>query len=97
MRMVGLVAFVAIAVLLLAFPDLWWQVCRADGGIIGCYLGEIWAASMLVVGTGWGLINAVGYLSSLLRRDTKASMASSSGGVWDRELDQDLQPDKCNA
>jgi len=89
-RIVCLAGFVAIAVLLLAFPDFWWQMRRADGGLVVCLLGGIRATSMLVVGTGWGLVHAVGYLSYLLRRDAKASMASSPEGVWDRELDYDL-------
>jgi hypothetical protein len=95
-RIVRLVALVAIAVLLLAWPNLGLQMRRVDGPIIICLLGGICAASMLVVGTGWGFIHLVGYLSSLLRSDKKATIASSPDGVWDRELDQELPAGKCD-
>jgi hypothetical protein len=58
-RTVTWVAFVAIAVLLLVFPNLWWQMSRVDAGLLACLPGGIVAASMLVVGTGWGLMHLV--------------------------------------
>jgi hypothetical protein len=53
-------------------------------------MGGIYVASMSVVGAGWGTVHLVGYLASRPRRDKKAGMGSSFGGVWDRELDHDL-------
>ncbi len=89
-----LVAILAIAVLSLAFPNLWWEIRRAGGLVIICFFGGICAASMLTVGTVWGFFHVV---SSVHSRDTKATMASSSGGVWDRDLDQVLPSGKCDA
>jgi amino acid transporter len=86
-RTASWVGLVAVAVLLLAFPDFWWRTWRANGSSSIYLFGAICAASMFVVGTGWGLIHLVGYLTARLRSDTKASPAPSSGGVWDRELD----------
>ena len=86
-RMHRWVALVAVAVLLVAFPDFWWQMWRANRSLSFCLFGGVCATSMFVVGTGWGLIHLVGYLTDRLRSDTKASLTSSSGGVWDRELD----------
>jgi len=86
-RIVALVAVVATAVLVVAFPDFWWQMWRANRSLSICLFGGVCATSMFVVGTGCGLIHLVGYLTDRLRSDTKASLTSSSGGVWDRELD----------
>jgi small basic protein len=86
-RMVSLAALVAIAALLLAFPDFWWQVWQANRWLSVCVFGAVCATSMFVVGTGWGLIHLIGYLTTLRVRDTKARLTSSYGGVWDRELD----------
>jgi hypothetical protein len=89
-KIVWLIALGAIAAILSAFPNLWSLMHRADGGIVAFVsLGGIVAASMLVVGTGWGLMHFIRYLLTLLRSNTKASVASSFEGVWDRELDQD--------
>jgi hypothetical protein len=96
-RMVSLATLVAIAVFLLAFPDLWWRMRQADGGFIVCCFGGICAASMLVVGAGWGFMHLVEFLSSLFWSHAKATTASSIEGVWDRELDQDLPAGKRDA
>jgi hypothetical protein len=88
--MASRVALVAVAALLLAFPDFWWQMWRADRSLSVCLVGCVCATSMFVVGTGWGLIHLLGYLRARLRGDSKASLTCSSGGVWDRELDQSL-------
>ena len=81
------VGLVAVAALLLAFPDFWWQRWRASRLVSICLLGVVCAASMFVVGTGWGLVHLVGHLTARLRSNAKARLTSSSGGVWDRELD----------
>jgi hypothetical protein len=86
-RMVSWVALVTVAVLLLAFPNFWWQMWRANGALGICLFGAVCAASMFVVGTGWGLVHLVGHLTGRLRSDAKAGLTSPSGGVWDRELD----------
>jgi hypothetical protein len=97
-RLVALVAFVAIAGLVLALPDISWQLVRAGSGIILCIvLGGICSVSMLIVATGWGLVHLVGYLSCLLRGDRKPSRTPSFEGVWDREMDQNLPARKCDA
>jgi hypothetical protein len=87
-RMASRVALVAVAALLLAFPDFWWQMWRADRSLSVCLVGGVCATSMFVVGTGWGLMHLVCYLKASLRSETKASLTPSSGGVWDRELDE---------
>jgi hypothetical protein len=97
LSVVSWVAFLAIAALLLAFPNLWGQTRRADGALFHCLFGGIAPASMLVVGTGWGLVHLVCYLSSLRWSNSKVSVARSLEGVWDRDLDQDLGRGKCDA
>ena len=89
-----LVAILAIAVLSLAFPNLWWEIRRAGGLVIICIFGGICAASMQTVGIVWGFVHAV---SSVQRRYTKAAMASSSDGVWDRDLDHVIPSAKFEA
>jgi hypothetical protein len=97
-RIVALVAVVATAVLVLAFPNISWQLIRAGGGIIPCIvLGGICAVSMFIVAAGWGFVHLVGHLSCLLVGDRKSSMTSSFEGVWDREMDQNLPAGKCDA
>ena len=87
-RMASWVGLLAIVALLLAFPDFWWWMWRADRSICVCLVGGVFATSMFVVGIGWGLMHLVGYLIALLRSGTKASLTFSTGGVWDRELDE---------
>ena len=66
-KVVWLIALVAIAALLLAFPDLWSLMHRANRRFVAClFFGGIVGTSMLVVGTGWGLVHLVRYLSSPL-------------------------------
>jgi hypothetical protein len=89
LRIVRVVAFVAIAALLLALPGFWSQIRLSRGRLVVFLLGGMCGLSMLVVGTGWGIVHALGYLSCLLRRGEKGSVDSLSSGVWDRELDYD--------
>ena len=95
-RMVALVAVGAIVVSLSVFPGLWWWLCRAGGLTCFCVLGGISATSMLVVGTGWGLVHSAGYLSSVHCPCTKASTSPSIDGVWDREMDRTFPGGKCD-
>lgn len=53
-----------------------------------CLVVGVFATSEFFVGTGWGLIHLVGYLTARLRGDSKASPTLPTGGVWDRELDE---------
>jgi hypothetical protein len=94
-RVVSLSAVVAIGVILFAFPDLWRWLHRAGGFVfVVCFLGGISSVSMFLVGTGWGLIHLVGYLSSVRRPDMKKSTTASFDEVWDRELDRNLPAGK---
>ncbi len=87
-RVVSLAALIAIALLVFAYPESSWPIVRAGGVLLAILLlGVICAASMFVVGTGWGLVHLLGHLSYQLRFDRKPNMARASGGVWDREID----------
>ena len=95
-RLVSLVALIAVAALLLTFPDFWWQMWRADTSLSVCLFGGVCATAMFVVGTGRGMIHLVSYLTALIRSDTKSRLTSSTGGVWDRELNELLPAVKRN-
>ncbi len=92
-RVVSVFAIVAIAAMVLAFPNLWSRT-SGIGGAFGICLGVICAASMLVVGTGWAFIHLLGHLASLLHHDRKVTADNSFAGLWDRDLDHDRQPGK---
>jgi hypothetical protein len=87
LRMMSFVSLVMVAALLPAFPDFWWQMWQANRFLCVFMIGAIFPTSMLVVGIGWCLMHLAGYLTALGRRDPKSALASSTGGVWDRELD----------
>jgi hypothetical protein len=88
-------AGVAIGVILLAFPGLWWWLHRAGGvAFVVCFLGGISGASMFLVGAAWGLTHLAGYSLSVSCSEMKASTATTFDGVWDRELDRNLPAEK---
>ncbi len=93
-RVVNVFAIVAIAGMLLAFPNFWWRTGGIGGAFVICILGGICGASMLVVGTGWAFIHLFGHLASLLHHDRKVIEGNSFAGLWDPELDHDRQPGK---
>ena len=87
-RITGLVTLVLVAGPVLAFPDFWRQMWLVNPLLSVCFVGGLCAISILGVGAGWGLIHLFTHLSALLRGGSKASSTFSTGGVWDRDLDQ---------
>ncbi len=87
-RTTGWVALVFFAALVLTFPGFWWQMWHQNRSLLLCLFGGVCAASMFVVGAGWGLIHLIGHLRAMFSYYQKASPSTSSGGVWDRDLDQ---------
>ena len=67
---------------LILFAMGFWQ--HLPAALVVVLTGGLCALILFTLGPVWSF---VGYLSSLLRSDAKANMASSFGGVWDRELD----------
>lgn len=89
-KITRLIAFPSILGLLVAFPDFWWRMGRSSGPLpVVMLLGGVCATALFAVGAGWGMIHLAGQLASSFRQTPKPGADSRTGGVWDRELDQD--------
>jgi len=83
------IAFPALLVLLVAFPDFWRAVKRSMGPhMVWMFLCFIFSMVMFTVGAGLAMAHLVGHLAFSFRRCTKPGATSRRDGVWDRELDR---------
>jgi hypothetical protein len=87
-RITGFVAATAILGLGNAFPSFWRHVEQSMGPhVVVTFMGGAFAAAMMFVTAGWGMVHLIGGFISLFSQPDRRAANSLPDGVWDIDLD----------